>query len=136
DVTLVLTQGGATITGTETAQSRGTNCVAAILQSLETTTNTPQPTQVTGTITGASVSLTIVFRAFINGVPSAVRGITASGPISGTRLSLTGSYLPARIWTDFNANGLVDCDLQNPATNGECGQLSQSPQSITVNLSR
>jgi len=136
DLTLVLTQDGASIAGTETAQSRRTHCAPVILQSSDTATNTPPPTQVTGTITGSLVSLTIVFRAFVNGVPSAVRGIAASGTISGNRLSLTGSYLPVRTWTDFNLNELVDCDLQNPATNAECGQLSQSAQSITVNLSR
>jgi hypothetical protein len=137
DLTLVLMQNGASIAGTETAQSRTTHCAPVIFQSSDTATSTPPPpTQVTGTITGSLVSLTIVFRAFVNGVPSTVRGIAASGTIAGNRLSLTGSYLPGRTWTDFNLNGLVDCDLQNPATNAECGQLSQSAQSITVNLSR
>jgi hypothetical protein len=43
---------------------------------------------------------------------------TATNPITRSIVTAT------RNWNDINKNYVVDCDLTNPATNGECGPIS------------
>jgi hypothetical protein len=134
DVTLNLTQTGTSITGSASIQNRRGACVAQNVESRDLATNALRQSPLTGMISGASLSLTLVSPAFLNGVPVTVSALFVSGTISGTRLSMTGNYLPSRSWRDLNGNLQVDCDLQNIAANGECDQQLQSslPAAVTV----
>lgn len=93
------------------------------------------PSSVTGAISGNTVTMVIIATRLSNGVPLAVAASFLTGTIVGDQMSLTGTMVGPRSWTDFNGNSTPDCDLMNPAiTTHECG--TAPTRAITLIVSR
>ena len=140
DVALDLTQAGASLGGVFSviAQNRTGGCVVQnSLSGVEQVTGQVVPSRVTGTVGSGTVSFNVVIASFRNGVPVFFSAIVASGTFSATRLTATGTLIPRRAWADVNGNHVPDCNLLNPAPNGECGAwTSLTTQSMTLTAER
>jgi hypothetical protein len=91
------------------------------------------PSPITGTLHGGTtLTLNIFKMRTINGVPIQVTAVLATGPLNLGQVNATGTLFGPRPWTDFNHNFLPDCDLANPAAQGECGAVSGASRAITL----
>lgn len=136
DVALNLTQAGTSLSGdfSVIAQHATGGCVVqSSLIGRELATGQVLPSPLTGTVGDGTLSFNIVIASFRNGVPTRFAAIVASGAFSTSHLTTTGTLIPRRLWNDTNHNGVPDCNVVNPAANGECGPWSSpTGQSITL----
>jgi hypothetical protein len=145
DLTLDLTQSGGVVGGTAATQVRSAvtpSCTSQSLSSVDRATAQTLPSRLTGTAGAGAVSFNVIVATFTNGVPTTFSAIVASGTFTASRLTMSGTNLPARTWNDSfypvgdsrRGNLVPDCVLNDPTANGECGATSNLNGSQALSL--
>lgn len=121
DVTFVLQQQGSAITGELVAASTASGACQFLRSVEQARNNMFSASKISGSVSQGELSLTIQRVRWNNGIPNQVLHVVATGAIDPERLTLTGNIIGPRTWNDIDRDAVADCDLGQPAANGECG---------------